>query len=105
MGHPANGALNFDSPSAAAAMGALGISGGLDMGLDHAGIAGFGGLGALGSEDDKLKRFDTVIDILSVSHECLFLVVTMGTNDVLVEGNRSSQRSRPRTTYAPNWSY
>ncbi|OHE91197.1 hypothetical protein CORC01_13508 [Colletotrichum orchidophilum] len=64
MGHPANGALNFDSPSAAAAMGALGISGGLDMGLDHAGIAGFGGLGALGSEDDKLKRFDAVIEIL-----------------------------------------
>ncbi|KAL0942495.1 uncharacterized protein CTRU02_200381 [Colletotrichum truncatum] len=64
MGHPANGALNFDSPSAAAAMGALGISGGLDIGLDHVGVGGFGGLGGLGSEDDKIKRLDTVIEIL-----------------------------------------
>ncbi|KAF6816250.1 hypothetical protein CSOJ01_03099 [Colletotrichum sojae] len=64
MGHPANGALNFDSPSAAAAMGALGISGGLDIGLDHVGVGGFGGLGGLGSEDDKIKRLDAVIEIL-----------------------------------------
>ncbi|KAF9882043.1 hypothetical protein CkaCkLH20_00079 [Colletotrichum karsti] len=64
MGHPANGALNFDSPSAAAAMGALGISGGLDIGLDHVGVGAFGGLGALGSEDDKIKRLDAVIEIL-----------------------------------------
>ncbi|WYZ41605.1 hypothetical protein EsH8_V_000500 [Colletotrichum jinshuiense] len=64
MGHPANGALNFDSPSAAAAMGALGISGGLDMGLDHVGVGGFGNLGGLGSEDDKIKRLDAVIEIL-----------------------------------------
>ncbi|KAF4919833.1 hypothetical protein CGCVW01_v007508 [Colletotrichum viniferum] len=62
MGHP-NGALNFDSPSAAAAMGALGISGGLDIGLDHVGVGGFGGLGGMG-EDDKIKRLDSVIDIL-----------------------------------------
>lgn len=67
MGHPANGALNFDSPSAAAAMGALGISGGLDMGLDHVGVGGFGNLGGLGSEDDKIKRLDAVIEILGVS--------------------------------------
>ncbi|OLN85897.1 hypothetical protein CCHL11_05408 [Colletotrichum chlorophyti] len=64
MGHPANGALNFDSPSAAAAMGALGISGGLDMGLDHVGVGGFSGLGGIGSEDDKIKRLDAVIEIL-----------------------------------------
>ncbi|KAK2065178.1 hypothetical protein LY76DRAFT_360226 [Colletotrichum caudatum] len=64
MGHPVNGALNFDSPSAAAAMGALGISGGLDIGLDHVGVGGFGGLGTLGSEDDKIKRLDGVIEIL-----------------------------------------
>lgn len=66
MGHPTNGPLNFDSPSAAAAMGALGISGGLDMGLDTVGVGGFGGLGGLGSEDDKVKRLDAVIDILGV---------------------------------------
>lgn len=68
MGHP-NGALNFDSPSAAAAMGALGISGGLDIGLDHVGVGGFGGLGGIG-EDDKIKRLDSVIDILGVSQTC-----------------------------------
>ncbi|TDZ26208.1 hypothetical protein Cob_v000180 [Colletotrichum orbiculare MAFF 240422] len=65
MGHPANGALNFDSPSAAAAMGALGISGALDIGLEHVGVGGFGGLGGLSSEDEKIKRLDAVIDILS----------------------------------------
>ncbi|KAL2757873.1 hypothetical protein ACRALDRAFT_207112, partial [Sodiomyces alcalophilus JCM 7366] len=67
MGHPGNGGpLNFDSPSAAAAMGALGIGGGLDMGLDNVGVGGLGGLGGLSGEDERLKRLDTVLDIVGV---------------------------------------
>jgi hypothetical protein len=55
-----SGAFNFDSPSAAAALGALQIGSGLDIGLQH--------LGNLGraSEDEKAKRLDGVIAILSV---------------------------------------
>ncbi|RSL66920.1 hypothetical protein CEP54_003478 [Fusarium duplospermum] len=58
-----NAPLNFDSPSTAAAMGALGIGTGLDIGLDNVGV-GLGNLGAL-AEDDKLKRLETIIDILN----------------------------------------
>ncbi|ROT37708.1 hypothetical protein SODALDRAFT_340876 [Sodiomyces alkalinus F11] len=64
MGHPGNGPLNFDSPSAAAAMGALGIGGGLDMGLDNVGVGALGGLGNLSGEDERLKRLDAVLDII-----------------------------------------
>jgi hypothetical protein len=58
--------MNFDSPSTAAAFSALQIGAGLDLqGLD--------GLGALGrsTEDERAKRLDGVIEILSVclSHE------------------------------------
>lgn len=59
--------LNFDSPSTAAAMGALGIGSGLDMGLDNVGVGSLGALGALASEDDKLKRLDAILEILNVS--------------------------------------
>ncbi|KAM0552525.1 hypothetical protein ACHAPJ_007853 [Fusarium lateritium] len=63
MAQVSNAPLNFDSPSTAAAMGALG---GLDMGLDNVGVGGLGGaLGALASEDDKLKRLEAIIDILN----------------------------------------
>lgn len=58
--------MNFDSPLA------LGALGGLDLGLD--GVGGLGTLHAAGvggavqpAEDEKLKRLDTVIDIISVS--------------------------------------
>ncbi|PKS07581.1 hypothetical protein jhhlp_006186, partial [Lomentospora prolificans] len=67
-GHPSTGPLNFDSPSAAAAMGSLGMANGLDMGLDNvgvAGLAGFHGLGVLAGEDERLKRLDAVINTLS----------------------------------------
>lgn len=67
MGQSHNGALNFDSPSTAAAMGALGIGGGLDIGLDNVGVGGLGALGALAGEDDKLKRLEAILDILNVS--------------------------------------
>ncbi|KAM5352459.1 hypothetical protein ACJ41O_005182 [Fusarium nematophilum] len=65
MAQASNAPLNFDSPSTAAAMGALGIGGGLDIGLDNVGVAGLGTLGALASEDDKLKRLESIIDILN----------------------------------------
>lgn len=66
MGHPGTSAVNFDSPSAAAALGALGM-GSLDMHLDSVGA--LGSLGNLGrnDEDERARRLQNVIDILSVS--------------------------------------
>ncbi|KAF4345442.1 mediator subunit med1 [Fusarium beomiforme] len=64
MAHASNAPLNFDSPSTAAAMGVLGIQSGIDMGLDNVGVGGLGSLGALASEDDKLKRLETIIATL-----------------------------------------
>lgn len=67
MGQTHNNApLNFDSPSTAAAMGALGIGNGLDIGLDNVSVGGMAALGALASEDDKLKRLDEILEILNV---------------------------------------
>lgn len=45
------------------------MPGGLDIGLDNVGVGGLGeyGLGVLGGEDEKLKRLDAVINVLSVS--------------------------------------
>lgn len=59
------GALNFDSPSTAAAMGALGIGGSFDIGLDN--VSGLDTLGvAFATEDDKLKRLDNILKLLNV---------------------------------------
>ncbi|TQS33787.1 hypothetical protein Golomagni_05856 [Golovinomyces magnicellulatus] len=61
MGHSSMGALNFDSPSTAAAMGALGS---FDIGLD--GVAGLDGLtSAFASEEEKLRRLDTILKLLN----------------------------------------
>ncbi|UNI20544.1 hypothetical protein JDV02_006622 [Purpureocillium takamizusanense] len=66
MGQPALGAFNFDSPSTAAAMGALGIGGAFDIGLDNSVVNGLDAIGAaLATEDDKLKRLDTILKTLS----------------------------------------
>ncbi|PHH75748.1 hypothetical protein CDD80_2086 [Ophiocordyceps camponoti-rufipedis] len=63
-GPQALSAFNFDSPSTAAAMGALGIGGGFDMGLEN--VAALDGLGsALAGEDDKLKRLDAILKIMA----------------------------------------
>ncbi|KAF4584124.1 Mediator complex, subunit Med1 [Ophiocordyceps camponoti-floridani] len=63
-GPQALSAFNFDSPSTAAAMGALGIGGSFDMGLEN--VAALDGLGsALAGEDDKLKRLDAILKILA----------------------------------------
>jgi len=63
-------------------MGALGIAGGLDIGLDTVGVGGLGGLqglGVMGGEDERLKRLDAVIEILSVRCStaalCILLMV------------------------------
>lgn len=48
-------------------MGALGINGALDMSLDGVGVAALGALGPLNGEDDKLKRLETILEILGVS--------------------------------------
>ncbi|KAF4507845.1 hypothetical protein G6O67_004299 [Ophiocordyceps sinensis] len=65
LGQTSMGAFNFDSPSTAAAMGALGIGSGFDMGLDNVAVGGLDGLGAMAGEDDKLKRSDTILKLLS----------------------------------------
>ncbi|KAH8699625.1 mediator of RNA polymerase II transcription subunit 1-domain-containing protein [Ilyonectria robusta] len=65
MAQQSNAPLNFDSPSTAAAMGALAMGGGLDMGLESVSVAGLGHLGALVSEDDKLKRLEAIMEMLN----------------------------------------
>ncbi|KAL6878762.1 mediator of RNA polymerase II transcription subunit 1 domain-containing protein [Trichoderma novae-zelandiae] len=65
MGQSGIGALNFDSPSTAAAMGALGMGGSFDMGLDHVGVGGLDALGVFATEDDKLKRLDSILRLLN----------------------------------------
>lgn len=67
MGHSGNAPVNFDSPSAAAALGALGIGGGLDLNLDGVSVGGLGGLGLGRADDDeRARRLKGVIDILKV---------------------------------------
>ncbi|KAM0251693.1 hypothetical protein ACHAQJ_008063 [Trichoderma viride] len=64
MSQSGMGALNFDSPSTAAAMGALGIGGSFDIGLDN--VGGLDTLGvAYATEDDKLKRLDNILKLLN----------------------------------------
>lgn len=68
MGQQSNGALNFDSPSTAAAMRALDMGSGFDLGLDNVGAGGLGGFGnAFSGEDDKVKRLDTILELLNAS--------------------------------------
>lgn len=62
MGPPSNPAIVFDSPSASAAFGALP----LDLGLDPANIAAIVGNLGKSSEDERAKRLDEVVAIISV---------------------------------------
>ncbi|KAJ6784290.1 hypothetical protein PWT90_06420 [Aphanocladium album] len=63
-GQSAMSSLNFDSPSTAAAMGALGIGTGFDIGLE--GVGGLDGVGAAyASEDEKLRRLEIIIKMLN----------------------------------------
>ncbi|KAL6921949.1 hypothetical protein ACHAPO_002710 [Fusarium lateritium] len=65
MAHMSNVPLNFDSPSTAAAMGALGITGGLDVNLNNVDVGNLSGLPSLVNEDDKLKRLEAIIATLN----------------------------------------
>src|SRR3569833_1216064 len=62
LGHPSNAPVSFDSPSAAAALGALGIG---DINLDNVGDAALV-MGQLGGsqEDEQTKKLRQVLDIL-----------------------------------------
>lgn len=71
MAQASNAPLNFDSPSTAAAMGALAMGTGLDIGLDNVGV-GLGNLGGALAEDDKLKRLEIIIDILNVGDVAVY---------------------------------
>ncbi|KAJ8130729.1 hypothetical protein O1611_g2899 [Lasiodiplodia mahajangana] len=57
---PGNPPLNFDSPSAAAALGGLG----LDINLDNISVGGLVGGANRSDEDDRKKRMDAVIAAL-----------------------------------------
>ncbi|KAI1113958.1 mediator of RNA polymerase II transcription subunit 1-domain-containing protein [Nemania sp. NC0429] len=59
-GQPGNAPLNFDSPSAAAALGGLG----LDINLDNLSVGGLVGNANRSDEDDRRKRMDAVIAAL-----------------------------------------
>ncbi|KXJ91013.1 mediator of RNA polymerase II transcription subunit 1-domain-containing protein [Microdochium bolleyi] len=61
MGHPSNAPVNFDSPTAAAALGALGIN---DLGLDNISMSGLVAGSGRGSEEEFRKKLDDVIDLL-----------------------------------------
>jgi hypothetical protein len=61
----AAGTLNFDSPSAAAALGGLGLG---DLGLDNISVGGLVGATGRSDEDDRRKRMDAVIDALWVGY-------------------------------------
>lgn len=66
VGGPSSVPMTYDSP-AAAAMGALGGSGGLDLGaLDHVSVGGLGALSVMGrnDEDERAKRLQTVLQML-----------------------------------------
>ncbi|KAI0479682.1 mediator of RNA polymerase II transcription subunit 1-domain-containing protein [Xylaria cf. heliscus] len=57
---PGNPPLNFDSPSAAAALGGLG----LDLQFDNISVGGLVGGAGRSDEDDRKKRMDAVIQAL-----------------------------------------
>ncbi|KAK4162582.1 mediator of RNA polymerase II transcription subunit 1-domain-containing protein [Cladorrhinum sp. PSN259] len=59
-GHPSASAVNFDSPSASAALSALQMGVGMDLGLQGLNLA-------RSTEDDRAKRLDTIIGNLGHS--------------------------------------
>lgn len=62
---PSAAAFNFDSPSTAAAMGALGIPAGFDVAFDNP--ASLDALDAALADDELLKRLDSILDLFAVS--------------------------------------
>ncbi|KAI0005237.1 mediator of RNA polymerase II transcription subunit 1-domain-containing protein [Xylariaceae sp. FL0662B] len=59
--HSSNPPVNFDSPSAAAALGALGIN---DLNLDNISVGGLVGHAGRTDEEDRKKRMEDVTDVL-----------------------------------------
>ncbi|KAK4463389.1 mediator of RNA polymerase II transcription subunit 1-domain-containing protein [Cladorrhinum samala] len=59
-GHPSASAVNFDSPSASAALSALQMGVGMDLGLQGLNLG-------RSTEDDRAKRLDAIIGILGQS--------------------------------------
>ncbi|TPX16943.1 uncharacterized protein E0L32_003505 [Thyridium curvatum] len=100
MGHSGNAPVNFDSPSAAAALGALGIGGGLDLNLDGVSVGGLGGLGLGRADDDeRARRLKGVIDILKkskgyVSEAGLERLAQMTGLECMWEEGKGSDKSR-----------
>lgn len=64
LGQLPNGALSFDSPSTAAA---LGLAGPTDMHPDNDPVDEFRDMRPITRDDDKLKRLETILEILDVS--------------------------------------
>ncbi|KAI0601524.1 mediator of RNA polymerase II transcription subunit 1-domain-containing protein [Biscogniauxia sp. FL1348] len=61
MSHSSNGPVNFDSPSAAAALGALGLN---ELNLDNISMGGLVSNGGRTDEEDRRKRIDAVVEAL-----------------------------------------
>ncbi|KAI1332762.1 mediator of RNA polymerase II transcription subunit 1-domain-containing protein [Xylariaceae sp. FL0255] len=61
IAQPGNPPLNFDSPSAAAALGGLGLN---DLNLDNISVGGLVGGAGHSDEDDRRKRLDAVVAAL-----------------------------------------
>lgn len=72
--------MNFDSPSATAALGALGIHGNLDLNLDNLSMGALG-LGRA-DEDERKKRMDTLALMMKV-YKSSTLVETAITHQML----------------------
>lgn len=64
LGQLSNGALSFDSPSTAAA---LGLAGTADISADHDPVDELRDMRPITRDDDKLKRLEAILEILNVS--------------------------------------
>ncbi|CAG8979351.1 hypothetical protein HYALB_00002477 [Hymenoscyphus albidus] len=67
-GHPTNssfGGVGYDSPSAAMALGGVHGMGDLDAAIGGQGMGGLGGLGRAVGDDEKKRKLEEVVSILS----------------------------------------
>jgi hypothetical protein len=62
-----NPPVNFDSPTAAAALNTLGLN---DLGLDNVAMPGLGSLASLtrGEDDERFKRLQLILNTVKVSY-------------------------------------
>jgi hypothetical protein len=82
--------IGFESPSAAAALGAIREFGGMNLNLDL-GVDGALGLAAAGSggEEERRRRLRSVIDILKVGQ--LAVLVEHHANSLCIAQQRTGQ--------------